>query len=387
MKIIVIFFFTINSSFLIAQLSVTIERTVINNTGTGIWEGVNISRRVPTTFTYRNNSITSVNAMGYMLQAGDENTGININNLDGATITGNKFKWNGTDETSITHALFTGYNINAIIKYNYLENTPMGIIRKSNSMTNTSGGIAYNIVNNPTKVAVVVKAMNNVNIYNNTFYSTRTPGETWRGIIDVYTDYSLDPDASSTGTKIFNNIFYCEAGVPMFNAAGVLKTFTQWQALGYDTHSVVINPSFINYTDFVPGERLDYGTGLGSAWQAGLSLAAVWGKANPDTTNQNGKWQVGARIYNANEGNADERKVIIYPNPARDFFNISIKDITLLPQTIKIIDLAGNIRFTDSIEPNFKNVQIPGNLNTGIYFVILESGSLILYAQKLIINK
>ena len=324
MKIIIIFFFTINSSFLFAQLSVTIERTVINNTGTGIWEGVNISRRVPTTFTYRNNSITSVNAMGYMLQAGDENAGININNLDGAIITGNKFKWNGTDATSITHALFTGYNINAIIKYNYLENTPMGIIRKSNSMTNTSGGIAYNIVNNPTKVAVVVKAMNNVNIYNNTFYSSRTPEETWRGIIEVYSNFSLEPDAPSKGTKIFNNIFYtknklvnisvydtacwqgfesdynifyCEAGVPMFIAAGVLKTFAQWQALGYDTHSVVINPDFKNFTEFVPRARLDYGTNLGATWQAGLSAEAVWGTTDPLTTNQNGTWQVGARVH------------------------------------------------------------------------------------------
>lgn len=321
-KILIILFIAINSS-LIAQKLLTIEGTVVNDTETGISEGVNILRSVPTTFKYLNNSITSVNAMGYMLQAGDEGTGSDINNLDGEIITGNKFIWNGTDATSITHALFTGYNINAIIKYNYLLNTPMGIIRKSNSMTNTSGGIAYNIVNNPTKVAVVVKAMNNVNIYNNTFYSSRTPEETWRGIIEVYSNFSLDPDAPSKGTKIFNNIFYtknklvnisvydtacwqgfesdynifyCEAGVPMFNAAGVLKTFVQWQALGYDTHSVVINPDFKNFTEFVPRARLDYGTNLGATWQAGLSTDAVWGTKDPLTTNQNGTWQVGARV-------------------------------------------------------------------------------------------
>ncbi len=46
--------------------------------------------------------------------------GLNNNNLDGAIITGNKFTWNGTDETSTTHALFTGYNMDVIIKYNYL---------------------------------------------------------------------------------------------------------------------------------------------------------------------------------------------------------------------------------------------------------------------------
>ena len=34
-----------------------------------------------------------------------------------------------------------------------------------------------------------------------------------------------------------------------------------------------------------------------------------------------------------------ERKIIIYPNPAHDFFNISIEDATLALQIIKIIDL------------------------------------------------
>ena len=93
------------------------------------------------------------------------------NKLDGEVITGNKFVWNGTDMTSITHGVFTGYNINAVLKYNYLYKVPMGLIRKSNGMTNTSGGVAYNIVNKTQAVGVVVKGINNVNIYNNTFYS------------------------------------------------------------------------------------------------------------------------------------------------------------------------------------------------------------------------
>jgi len=290
----------------------------------------------------------------------------------------------------------------------------MCIIRKSNGMTNMSGGVAYNIVNNPQATAVVAKGMNDVKVYNNTFYSARTTSDTWRGLIDIYTNTDIVPNGSATGTKIFNNIFYtkhqvtnisvygnenltgfesdynvfwCEDGAPMFRVAGVTKTFAQWQALGYDTHSVVINPNFINFTDFVPGTRLDYGTNLGTTWQTGLSVNAVWGKTNPDTTNQNGKWQVGARIYKASNGNVTERKAKIYPNPAHDFFNISIEDSTLTPQIIKVIDLSGKIVFTDSIEQSFKNVPIPENLKTSLYIITLESGNNILYAQKLIINK
>jgi uncharacterized repeat protein (TIGR02059 family) len=331
-KILIPLFITINSSILFAQSSLTIEGTVINNTEQGTWGGINIPRNVPTNFIYRNNSVTSVNSSGYLLQAGDEGISSANNNLNGQIITGNKFIWNGTDKTSITHGIFTGFNINAIVKYNYLNKVPMGIIRKSNGMTNTSGGVSYNIVNKTQAVAVVVKGMNGVNIYNNTFYSDQPvytgPGAgTWRGIVDIYINTDITPNGSSTGAKIKNNIFYtkyqifniyiyeaacltgfesdynvfyCESGTPMFNYLGSSKTFAQWQALGYDLHSVVINPDFLNFTDFVPSARLDYGTNLGSSWQAGLSVNAVWGTTDPATTNQNGSWQVGARTYDVN---------------------------------------------------------------------------------------
>jgi len=311
--------------------SLTMEGATTTNAVTGLWNGVNIPRTTPTVFTYRNNSLTSVNASGYLLQAGDESPNVYNNNLDGEIITGNKLTWNGTDIASITHGIFTGYNINALIKYNYAEKLPMSIIRKSNGMTNTSGGVAYNIINKTPKAAVVVKGMKNVNIYNNTIYSTQTMYNsstgtgTWRGLIDIYnnTDGGLT-GAYSSGTKIKNNIFYTkyqiynikidnaecltdfesdynifysESGTPLFNYLGQVKTFAQWQALGYDTHSIVINPNFNNFTDFVPNARLDYGTNLGLTWQTGLSTNAVWNVGySPTTTNQNGTWQVGARI-------------------------------------------------------------------------------------------
>ncbi len=247
------------------------------------------------------------------------------NNLAGEIITGNKFTWSGTDMKCITHGLFAGNNINAVIKYNYLDHVPMGIIRKSASnMTNTDGGIAYNIVKSGA-VAINVKGMSNVYIYNNTLYTDRTTSETWRGLIDIYTNTDVSPISVSHGTKIFNNIFYtkyqtyciqiddaesltglesdynifyCESGTPLFDYCGSAKTFAQWQALGYDTHSVVINPNFKDFINFVPAARLDYGTDLGSTWKDGLSVNARWGTTDPATTAQNGKWQVGAVLYN-----------------------------------------------------------------------------------------
>ena len=329
-KILILIIAGINSSFSFSQTLLTIEGTTTINTTTGEWSGYNIPRSVPTTLIYRNNSITSENASGYILQAGDEVSSLTNNNLKGAIITGNKFVWNGTDGTSITHGVFTGYNINSVIKYNYLNKVPMSIIRKSNGMTNTSGGVAYNIINKTQAVGIVVKGMNGVNIYNNTLYSDQVrysgPGVgTWRGLVDIYTNTDITPNAASTGTKIKNNIFYtkhqicniyiyeaacltgfesdynvfyCEEGTPMFKYLGTELTFAKWQALGYDLHSVVINPNFKDLINFVPTVRLDYGTNLGAVWQSGLSVNAIWGTTDPANTDQNGTWQVGARIYN-----------------------------------------------------------------------------------------
>ena len=231
----------------------------------------------------------------------------------------------------------------------------MAIIRKSNGMTNTAGAVAYNIIKNPIATAVVVKGMNGVNIYNNTIYSNQKMynGSTgvWRGLIDIYAND--DPVAFSSGTKIKNNIFYtvyqiynitvseaedlvgfesdynvfyCESGTPIFNYLGSKKTFAQWQSLGYDKHSVVINPAFNNTVDFTPSSRLDYGTDLGAVWQAGLSVTATWTPGiAPATVNQNGTWQVGARVYNTSPLPA-KIKMTVYPSPAHRIINLLLEN-------------------------------------------------------------
>jgi len=306
-----------------AQTILTIEgQTYTNYDDT--WTGVNISRVRPTTFTFRNNAINSVNRYGYMLCAGDEVPNSYNNNLAGEVISGNKFTWRGNDMTSITHGLFTGHNINAVIKYNYLDGVPMGIIRKSgNNMINTGGGIAYNIVKGGA-VAIVVKGMSNVRIHNNTLYSDRTTSQTGRPLIHIYTNTDNGAYSVSHGTKIYNNIFYtryqtycitvadnesltglecdhnvywCDTGTPVFNVNGTKITFAQWQAMGYDANSIVINPGFEDLFNFVPSKRLDYGKNLGSEWEDGLSVYPRWGKSDPPTAKQNGIWQVGAVIY------------------------------------------------------------------------------------------
>lgn len=416
-----------------AQTILNIEgRTYTNYDDT--WSGVNISRSRPTTFTFKNNSITSVNRYGYMLCAGDEVPGINNNNLAGEVITGNKFTWRGSDMTSITHGLFTGHNINAVIKYNYLDGVPMGIIRKSgNNMSNTAGGIAYNIVKGGA-VGVVVKGMSNVKIYNNTLYTDRTTSQTGRPLVHIYTNTDNGGYSVSHGTKIFNNIFYtkyqtycitvsdkesltgfecdynvywCESGTPVFNVNGTKISFAQWQAMGYDVNSVVMNPGFNDLANFVPVKRLDYGKNLGSEWEDGLSVDARWGKSDPVKAAQNGSWQVGAVIYPENyvpgekttsddqwpdtgsalpgNGHYNLDFINLYPTPNDGRFTVSI--MSSLPaeeNRIAVISGTGQTVFNGSLrkDENIKQLDL-SHLKRGFYTLMIIGGE-IFFTKKFV---
>jgi len=414
-KALIIVIFSFLSVTLFSQVPLIIEGQVIVDTETGVSNGYNIPRSQVTALTFRNNSLTSVNSVGYMLQAGDERPGLTNNHLDGAIITGNWFSWSGTDADSWTHALFTGYNLGVIIKYNYLLNTPNGIQRKSDGMTDVTGVVAYNIIKNP-KVGIVVKGMSGVRIYNNTLYTDKTTSETKRGLIDVHSNLDAGLNAPSTGTKIFNNIFYTknntycinvmdpesleglqsdynvfysESGSPRFSAGGVSKTFAEWQALGYDVHSVVINPQFKNFTDFVPADRLDYGTVLGEDFAEGLAPDAIWGTESPKTAVQNGTWQAGARIYGAVTNDTiilPPGETKIYPNPAYRFFYVLTTDEDAAYSSLRIFDSQG--RLVHSVPLGFNRINtidLPGNIGPGMYTVILEAKGLTPLQSKIVI--
>ena len=379
-RILLLIIIATNFTFIFGQITLVYEGTTVKNTTTGAWLGVNVPRSVPTLFTYRNNSITSSNNSGYMLQAGDEAPLSTNHNLNGAVITGNKFNWNGVNNSSIlTHGLFAGYNINSVVKYNYLENVPYGIIFKSGTnagvnMTFTAGGCAYNFWKNG-KFAGRVKGINGVKFYNNTFYSGDGTG--WYLLL-ITENMDRTIPAPSTGTKVFNNIFYstvqipmikiesgsltnfesdynvfwCSAGEPTFNIDGATISWAQWKARGYDTHSVIVNPDFINSTDLVPRARLDYGKNLGIEWQTGLSTTAKWvAGSSPATTNQNGTWQVGARIYESGTISLSHVNSVVEnatPSIIEMTYNLSLANIV---PTISAFDVRVNsvLRIVNSV--------------------------------------
>jgi hypothetical protein len=79
--------------------------------------------------------------------------------------------------------------------------------------------------------------------------------------------------------------------------------------------------------------------------------------------------------------------ITIYPNPASDLINILILEPPAEPQLFRIYDMAGAMRFESLLDPGVNNVQIPINLNSGIYTAEVMLGKLIVFAQKLLVIK
>jgi uncharacterized repeat protein (TIGR02059 family) len=76
--------------------------------------------------------------------------------------------------------------------------------------------------------------------------------------------------------------------------------------------------------------------------------------------------------------------ITIYPNPAREFINISILETSLQPQLLKIFDLSGRL-FLESQINSGTSSKVLINLKSGIYIVQVVSGSIINFVQKLIV--
>jgi uncharacterized repeat protein (TIGR02059 family) len=77
--------------------------------------------------------------------------------------------------------------------------------------------------------------------------------------------------------------------------------------------------------------------------------------------------------------------ISLYPNPAKEFINVSIKEISSVPQMLRIFDLTGKL-YLESKLNSASNNQILISIKPGIYVVQVVSGTVINFSQKLIIT-
>jgi hypothetical protein len=294
-----------------------------NSTDPGRFDVFRLSPTTNMLVRFKNNRFTVRNSDDHIILLGSEDPSPSDHKLDGITITGNKVVWTGTNLTDYNHGLLTGYSINAIIEYNFIQDCPYGTPTKSSGFNYTCGGVAYNVYTSSFMVGTGAKGLGGVRFYNNSFYNTRKPGQ---GVIgSVYINSNNDwgaPGPVSTNCQIFNNVFYtkhqvaniycdqaslvglkcdynlywCEDGEPVFRIAGKTITLTQWKAMGFDQHSLRINPNFTSFATLVPSAPLNFGTNLGSVWQYGLDPQTEWNGSDPILKAQPAVWQLGAYV-------------------------------------------------------------------------------------------
>lgn len=85
---------------------------------------------------------------------------------------------------------------------------------------------------------------------------------------------------------------------------------------------------------------------------------------------------------------AKKSTITIYPNPARDYINVSFleQEISLESQILRIFDLSGKLCLESILNSGNNNYHVLFNLKSGIYIVQIVSGSIINFVQKLIVN-
>lgn len=160
------------------------------------------------------------------------------------------------------HAVLFGF-VPGNIKYNYISGAGYGIVNKNDNAA--SGNIFYNVIEDCI-VGILNKGSNDSVIVHNTVIVKNAIAAT------NYTGLSIQRNQDSGGTAIESknctvknniiimevagycanvaqnvafpqiidyNIYYSTAAKP-FVYNGVEKTFLEWQALGFDTHSVMI---------------------------------------------------------------------------------------------------------------------------------------------------
>jgi uncharacterized repeat protein (TIGR02059 family) len=82
----------------------------------------------------------------------------------------------------------------------------------------------------------------------------------------------------------------------------------------------------------------------------------------------------------------ESQAVKLFPNPASRLVNIRIDEPTISLDFIRIINLIGKVVFQNKLDPGIREIQIPINLQNGIYIVQMGSDDLTLFASKLIVS-
>lgn len=340
--------------------------------------------------------------------------------LNGAVLWGNYLSFTG--DVNSLHGMMAGYSLDYDIRYNYFDYIGYGVVAEGgyndgSPMENTSYDIAYNIFNSCAVNWIAIGGYDSVSIYNNTFYNhrddhywllrvdesngTTVPAISRNIAIRNNIFYTVDNNNMITikssctpGFECDYNIYFCENSVnnePRFLWGGYVKTWNEWRDLGFDTHSLILDPTFMDTIDFVPMNPLFYGTNLGEEYNKGLSNHAEWivGKP-PELMQQGNKWQVGARVHFTTDLSQSysnsSKQIFIFPNPFKDILNICCSDhLQEGEYNLSVYNSEGQIVFNSFFFNNGTAQEYDlSTLYPGSYSVSISDGATIIAIKNLV---
>jgi hypothetical protein len=211
------------------------------------------------------------------------------------------------------HALFVGFNKNGTLRYNYIDGAGIHLIAKGSTGTvydscGIYGNVSINGIQN-----IRVKGASNVPIYNNTVYNNLPQGAYGLFVTQNLTDFggaivknniiqsvystarkyiiNIDAASASHVASDTNRIYYTTGD--FIQIGGADKTFSEYQGLGYDVHTLNQNPNFVSTSNLWPLTTIT-GTNLGTKYNKGLDISTVW--PTVVTKQQGATWQIGAYV-------------------------------------------------------------------------------------------
>ena len=94
---------------------------------------------------------------------------------------------------------------------------------------------------------------------------------------------------------------------------------------------------------------------------------------------------VGSKSRIAETSSPSDGNISIYPNPASDFINVCISEPSSKPQIIRIFDSLGRLCQETRLDPDIDYLNIPIDLNPGLYILRIVEGSATKITHKLIV--
>ena len=90
--------------------------------------------------------------------------------------------------------------------------------------------------------------------------------------------------------------------------------------------------------------------------------------------------------YDAPESKMQEDKIRIFPNPVKDFINITGEETSYKSRILRIYDYSGRLCMESRLDLSSSNAAIPINLKSGFYILKIFSGQVILHTEKILVR-